>query len=32
VVVLMPPLSTSVDEARMLGRAVREAIVEVTRA
>jgi adenosylmethionine-8-amino-7-oxononanoate aminotransferase len=30
VVVLMPPLSTTVAEARALGRAVREAIAEVT--
>jgi adenosylmethionine-8-amino-7-oxononanoate transaminase len=29
VVVLMPPLSLTVDEARMLGRVVRESIVEV---
>ncbi len=29
VVVLMPPLSTTVEEARMLTRVVREAIVEV---
>ncbi len=29
VVVLMPPLSTTVEEARALGQAVREAIVEV---
>jgi adenosylmethionine-8-amino-7-oxononanoate aminotransferase len=32
VVVLMPPLSTTVEEARTLGDAVREAIVEVTGA
>ena len=30
VVVLMPPLSLTVDEARHLGAAVREAIFEVT--
>jgi adenosylmethionine-8-amino-7-oxononanoate aminotransferase len=32
VVVLMPPLSTTVEEAERLGDAVREAIVEVTGA
>jgi adenosylmethionine-8-amino-7-oxononanoate aminotransferase len=32
VVVMMPPLSLTVDEAHHLGRSVREAIVEVTGA